>query len=147
MASRATVSPRGGAGEQFQGMVELGMMKLVHARSAISGPRSWRTSFAAASSSQKANSCLHAADRRASISARRAFRFRHRRSVMPYSRGSFFLTPPTVPVFAISLIIAIAALLVRYAGIAVPLIDRARVFDVLAIAYVILVAGVVIRRL
>jgi hypothetical protein len=66
---------------------------------------------------------------------------------MPYSRGSFFLTPPTVPVFVISLVLAIAAMLVRYAGIAVPLIDRARVFDVLAIAYVILVAGVVIRRL
>ena len=66
---------------------------------------------------------------------------------MPYTRGSFFLTSPTVPVFAISLIIAIAALLVRYAGIAVPLIDRARVFDVLVIAYVILLAGVLVRRL
>jgi hypothetical protein len=66
---------------------------------------------------------------------------------MPYSRGSFFLTPPTVPVFVISLVLAIAALLVRYAGISVPLVDRARVFDVLAIAYVILLAGVVVRRL
>ena len=66
---------------------------------------------------------------------------------MPYSRGSFFLTPPTVPVFAISLLLAIAALLVRYAGISVPLVDRARVFDVLAIAYVILLAGVLVRRL
>ena len=66
---------------------------------------------------------------------------------MPYSRGSFFLTPPTVPVFAISVLIAVAALLVRYAGISVPLIDRARVFDVLAIAYVVLLAGVLVRRL
>jgi hypothetical protein len=36
---------------------------------------------------------------------------------------------------------------VRYAGIAVPLIERARVFDVLAIAYVVLLAGVLVRRL
>ncbi len=66
---------------------------------------------------------------------------------MPYSRGSFFLTPPTVPIFVISLVLAIATLLVRYAGISLPLIDRARVFDVLAIAYVILLAGVLVRRL
>ncbi len=66
---------------------------------------------------------------------------------MPYSRGSYFLTPPTIPVFAISLVLAVAALLMRYAGISIPIIDRARVFDVLAIAYVILLAGVLVRRL
>ena len=66
---------------------------------------------------------------------------------MPYSRGSYFLTPPTLPVFAISAVLAIAAMLVRYAGVAIPLIDRARIFDVLAVAYVVLAAGVLIRRL
>jgi hypothetical protein len=66
---------------------------------------------------------------------------------MPFYRGSSFLTAPTLPVFAISAVLAAAALLVRYAGIAVPLIDRARVFDVLAIAYVVLAAGVLVRRL
>jgi hypothetical protein len=66
---------------------------------------------------------------------------------MPFYRGSSFLTAPTLPVFAISAVLAVAALLVRYAGIALPLIDRARVFDVLAIAYVVLAAGVLVRRL
>jgi hypothetical protein len=50
-------------------------------------------------------------------------------------------------VFAISAVLAVAALLVRYAGVAIPLIDRARIFDVLAVAYVVLAAGVLVRRL
>jgi hypothetical protein len=54
---------------------------------------------------------------------------------------------PTLPVFAISAVLAVAALLLRYAGVSIPLIDRARVFDVLAIAYVVLAAGVLVRRL
>ena len=66
---------------------------------------------------------------------------------MPYSRGSFFLTPPSVPLFVISLVLAVAALLVRYMGLSIPIVDRARVFDVLAIAYVVLAAGVLVRRL
>jgi hypothetical protein len=66
---------------------------------------------------------------------------------MPYSRGSYFLTPPTLPVFAISAVLAVAALLVRYAGLSIPLINTARVFDILAIAYVVLAAGVLVRRL
>jgi len=66
---------------------------------------------------------------------------------MPFYRGSSFLSAPTLPVFAISAVVAAAALLVRYAGIALPLIDRTRVFDVLAVAYVVLAAGVLVRRL
>ncbi len=66
---------------------------------------------------------------------------------MPFYRGSSFLTAPTLPVFAISAVLAIAALLVRYAGVSIPLVDRARIFDVLAIAYVVLAAGVLVRRL
>jgi hypothetical protein len=66
---------------------------------------------------------------------------------MPFRRGSFALTPPSVWIFVISLVLAILAMLVRYAGIRVPIINPARVFDVLAIAYVLLIAGVLIRRL
>lgn len=66
---------------------------------------------------------------------------------MPYTRGSSFLTPPTIPVFVVSVVLAVAALLVRYAGVSIPLIERARIFDVLAIAYVVLAAGVLVRRL
>ncbi len=66
---------------------------------------------------------------------------------MAYRRGGFALTPPSTIVFVISLILAVLALLVRYAGVSVPVVSPARVFDVLAIAYLILLAGVVLRGL
>ena len=62
-------------------------------------------------------------------------------------RGGFALTPPSVIVFIISLIIAILALLVRYAGISMPVISPARALDALAIAYLLLAAGVLFRGL
>jgi hypothetical protein len=65
---------------------------------------------------------------------------------MPYGRGYYALTPPSLVIFVISAVFAIAAFLVRYAGISLPIINPARVFDVLAIAYVLLFLGVLIRR-
>jgi hypothetical protein len=65
---------------------------------------------------------------------------------MPFRRGGFTLTPPSVIVFVISIVLAILAMLVRYAHVSVPVINASRVFDVLAIAYVLLAAGVLIRR-
>jgi hypothetical protein len=64
---------------------------------------------------------------------------------MPFRRGGFTLTPPSVIVFVISLVLAVLALLVHYAHVSVPIINASRVFDVLALAYVILTAGVLIR--
>ena len=64
---------------------------------------------------------------------------------MPYRRGGFALTPPSVIVFVISLVLAALALLVHYAHVAVPIINTGRVFDVLAIAYVALMVGVLFR--
>jgi hypothetical protein len=64
---------------------------------------------------------------------------------MPFRRGGFTLTPPSVIVFVISLVLAVLALLVHYAHVQVPIINTSRVFDVLALAYVILTAGVLIR--
>jgi uncharacterized membrane protein YeaQ/YmgE (transglycosylase-associated protein family) len=61
--------------------------------------------------------------------------------------GGFSLTPPTFLVFVISLVLAIVALLTHYAGLRIPIITAANVFDVLAIAYVVLLAGVVFRGL
>jgi hypothetical protein len=61
--------------------------------------------------------------------------------------GGFSLTPPTFLVFVISLVLAIVALLTHYAGLRIPVITAANVFDVLAIAYVVLLAGVVFRGL
>jgi hypothetical protein len=66
---------------------------------------------------------------------------------MPYARGRYALTPPSIVVFVVSLIFAIAAFLVRYAGISLPIINPARIFDVLAIAYILLAAGVLFRRI
>ena len=65
---------------------------------------------------------------------------------MPFRRGGFALTPPSVIIFVISIVLAILAMLVRYAHVSVPVINASRVFDVLAIAYVLLAAGVLIRR-
>lgn len=64
---------------------------------------------------------------------------------MAYRRGGFALTPPSLVVFAISVILAIIALLSHYAGVRIPVISAARMFDVLAVAYILLVAGVVFR--
>jgi hypothetical protein len=61
--------------------------------------------------------------------------------------SSFLLTPPTLPVFLISLVIAAAALLVHYAGVSIPILSKARAFDVLALAYAVLLIGVLVRRL
>jgi hypothetical protein len=66
---------------------------------------------------------------------------------MPYRRGSFALTPPSIWIFGISLVLAIIAMLVRYAGVKIPIVNAARVFDVLVIAYLLLLAGVLFRRL
>jgi hypothetical protein len=65
---------------------------------------------------------------------------------MPYRRGSFVLTSPSWPVFVISLVLAAAALLVRYAGVTVPIVNAGNVVDVLAIAYVVLLVGVLLPR-
>jgi hypothetical protein len=64
---------------------------------------------------------------------------------MPFRRGGFALTPPSVIVFVISLILAALALLVHYAHVAVPIVNSGNVFDVLAIAYVVLMVGVLFK--
>jgi hypothetical protein len=66
---------------------------------------------------------------------------------MPYRRGGFALTPPSLAIFLISVVLALVALLVRYAHVSVPIISASRIFDVLAIAYVVLVIGVLFRRI
>jgi len=64
---------------------------------------------------------------------------------MPFRRGGFALTPPSLLIFGISLVLAILALLVHYAPVSVPIINASRVFDVLAIAYLALMIGVLFR--
>jgi hypothetical protein len=65
---------------------------------------------------------------------------------MAFRRGGFSLTPPTMVVFAISVILGVLALLMRYAGLSIPALNP-HVFNMLAIAFLLLVAGVVFRQL
>jgi hypothetical protein len=61
------------------------------------------------------------------------------------SRRSFELTPPSFIVFIISVILALLAVLVHYAHVSVPVIGASHVFDVLMVAYVVLLIGVLFR--
>jgi len=64
---------------------------------------------------------------------------------MSYRRGGFALTPPSLVIFLISLVLAVVALLAHYAHVSVPIISSSHMFDVLAIAYVVLMIGVLFR--
>lgn len=61
------------------------------------------------------------------------------------STSWFVLTPPSVAFFLISVVLALVAFFVHYAGVHISIINASRVFDVLAIAYVVLVVGVLFR--
>jgi len=50
------------------------------------------------------------------------------------------LSAPTMPVFAVSLIIAILVAVVKYAGVSIPFVGQYP-FECLGIAYIILLAG------
>ena len=50
------------------------------------------------------------------------------------------LSAPTMPVFLVSVILAVIALLVHYAGVSIPYVGK-HVFEVLLIAYAALFAG------
>ncbi len=50
------------------------------------------------------------------------------------------LSAPTLPIFLVSVILAVIALLVHYAGVSIPWASK-HSFDVLTIAYVVLFAG------
>ena len=75
----------------------------------------------------------------------RAWTLQDSEAVMPYSRPRFFLTPPSVPVFLISIVLAIWAVLAIYGQIAA--LKTAHAFLILLIGYLVLLAGTVFRRL
>ena len=50
------------------------------------------------------------------------------------------LSAPTMPVFLISVVLAVIALLVHYAGVSIPYANK-HVFEVLLLAYAALFAG------
>ncbi|MDR4305747.1 hypothetical protein IHQ68_03800 [Chelatococcus sambhunathii] len=57
-----------------------------------------------------------------------------------------FLSAPSLPLFIVSIVMAAAVVLFRYGKVDVPVVTSANAFEILAIAYAILVAGVVLRR-
>ena len=63
---------------------------------------------------------------------------------MAYRRGAFALTAPSVPLFVVSLVLAVAAMLANYAGVSIPWVSE-NVFDTLTIAFLVMTAGVVAR--
>jgi hypothetical protein len=64
---------------------------------------------------------------------------------MPYTRPMrrFYLTPPSVPVFAISVVLAILAVLAVYGHMSI--FNASYAFLVLLVAYIVLLAGVLLR--
>jgi len=67
------------------------------------------------------------------------------KSLMPYTRPirRFYLTPPAVPTFVISVLLAVLALLAVYGHL--PQLHSIGGFTILLIAYVILLAGTLFR--
>jgi hypothetical protein len=64
---------------------------------------------------------------------------------MPYSRPirRFYLTPPSVPIFLASILLALWAVLATYGQIAA--LKTSHAFLILLIAYVVLLAGTLFR--
>lgn len=57
-----------------------------------------------------------------------------------------WLTAPSIGMFVVSVVLAIAALLVRYTAVDLPIVEPSNAFAVLAIGYLILLVGVLLPR-
>lgn len=66
---------------------------------------------------------------------------------MPFRRGGFALTPPSLPLFLVSLLLAVIAVLARYGVLHLAVLTSARGFLLLVAAYAILAIGVLVRRM
>lgn len=64
---------------------------------------------------------------------------------MPLRRAGLPLTAPSVPLFAIAVVLAVLAMLVQYGGVAIPVVSD-HVFSTLAIAFAVPTAGVLLRN-
>jgi hypothetical protein len=67
-------------------------------------------------------------------------------ATMPYSRPirRFYLTPPSVPLFLVSVILAVLAVMATYGKMSI--FNASYAFLVLLIAYLVLLAGTLFRR-
>lgn len=57
---------------------------------------------------------------------------------------SLVLTPPSTPLFAVSVILALAAIISHYGHVGIPVVS-AHEFDTLVLAFAVLTAGVLMR--
>ncbi|MDQ0466801.1 hypothetical protein QO010_004597 [Caulobacter ginsengisoli] len=62
------------------------------------------------------------------------------------ARPAFVLTAPSMPVFAIAVALALAALIAHFGGVAIPWVSG-HVVETLTAAFALLTAGVVLRGL
>ena len=60
---------------------------------------------------------------------------------MAYRSGSLVLTAPSTPLFAVSVILAVAAAVAHYGNVGIPFVS-AHVVDTLVLAFAVLTAGV-----
>ena len=65
---------------------------------------------------------------------------------MAYRRGGFALTPPSIIVFVLSVVFAVISLLIYYRVVQIPIINPRYVYELLLIGYIILLIGVIFRR-
>jgi hypothetical protein len=65
---------------------------------------------------------------------------------MAFRRGGFALTPPSTLIFVLSLVFAVLSMLIYYRVVSIPVINPRYVYELLLIGYILLVIGVVFRR-
>lgn len=63
---------------------------------------------------------------------------------MALRRAGLPLTAPSVPLFAIAVILALAAIIAQYGGVDIPVISE-HAFTALTLAFAVLTAGVLLR--
>lgn len=65
---------------------------------------------------------------------------------MAFRRGGFALTPPSMLLFIISVVCAVISLLIYFRIVQIAIINPRYVYELLLIGYLVLVAGVIFRR-
>ncbi|MDP3803116.1 hypothetical protein [Brevundimonas sp.] len=64
---------------------------------------------------------------------------------MALRRVGLPLTAPSVPLFALAVVLAVLAMLAQYGDVAIPVVSE-HVFNTLAVAFAVLTAGVLLRN-
>lgn len=66
---------------------------------------------------------------------------------MAYRRGGFALTPPSTLIFILSLVFAVISILIYFRLVSIPIINPRYVYELLLVGYLLLLVGVVFRRI